>query len=188
MNYSVAKLKNWRGREGAGYQGELLRDGKVIGWFHHDGNGGDIRIDFYTLAKKKGDPPVHNREEEDMFYQYVETLPDGTWPEEFGGGTYKMSGEMFIVGLMEKKEAEQRLKRQCAKNTLFRLKDEPGDAWYIIKMPWSDKVKAALEAPHQLRRGAFQAERPTRTAMNTSAPRTPSRKLAGSAATWKFGD
>ena len=33
MNYSVAKLKNWRGREGAGYQGELLRDGKVIGWF-----------------------------------------------------------------------------------------------------------------------------------------------------------
>ena len=45
MNYSVAKVKNWEGHEGAGFQGELLRDGKVIGWFHQDGNGGEMRLD-----------------------------------------------------------------------------------------------------------------------------------------------
>lgn len=58
--YTINALKTWDTHDGGGYQGNLLRDGKVVGRFHNDGNGGCTIIDFW---KKEGGKVIRNIEE-----------------------------------------------------------------------------------------------------------------------------
>lgn len=78
--YSINALKTWDTHDGGGYQGNLLRDGKVVGRFHNDGNGGCTLVEFWK--KEKGET-VRNREEEAIFEAYVASLPEQEWPEEW---------------------------------------------------------------------------------------------------------
>ena len=78
--YTISALKTWDTHDGGGYQGNLLRDGKVVGWFHNDGNGGMTMVEFRT--KTKGGS-IRNQVEEDLYYAHIETLPEREWPLEW---------------------------------------------------------------------------------------------------------
>lgn len=144
--YSINALKTWNTHDGGGYQGNLLRDGKVVGQFHNDGNGGCTMVEFW---KKEKGQVVRNQEEEALFEAHIASLPEQEWPAAFlqpgESKTYKPDTDMFIAELVEELENLRRLKRACSKKTLFLLKgDDPKEGWRTISHPWCEKVKAHL--------------------------------------------
>lgn len=59
--------------------------------------------------------------------------------------TYKPDTDTVIAQLVEEVESLRRLKRHCAKKTLFLLKgDNPKDGWRTIKHSWCEEVRAHL--------------------------------------------
>jgi len=144
--YTINALKTWDTHDGGGYQGNLLRDGKVVGRFHNDGNGGCTMVEFW---KKEKGQVVRNRAEEEIFEAYVASLPEKEWPAEWDrtgeAKTYKPDVDTFIAELVEAFESLRNLKRHCAKKTLYLLKgDDSKDGWRTVKHPWCAKVKDYL--------------------------------------------
>ena len=147
--YSVRKLKTWTGRDGYGYAGELLRDGKFVGEFLQNGNGGCTDLVF---RKKTKNGFERDKVEEELFNAFLSSLPEETWPEDWTttgtGATYKVDADGLIAGLVDAHETDKRLRRLCAKKTVYRLKtDQPEEIW-TIPYPFSPTVKAGLQAKH----------------------------------------
>lgn len=61
--YSLSKVTTMGGRETDAYEATLKRGTKAVAIFRNDGNGGETFIDFF------------NRDEQDMFNQYVSEWP-----------------------------------------------------------------------------------------------------------------
>lgn len=144
--YSINALKTWDTHDGGGYQGNLLRDGKIVGSFHNEGNGGDTLIDFFT---KKGKEVVRNREEEKLFNDHVKTLPDVvtdmTDPHDASKPfIYKMNGDAFVAQLVEALVRKKWFKKECAKKVLFRLTTDKPETWRTLNDPYDEKAKKYL--------------------------------------------
>ena len=148
--YSISGLKTWDTHDGGGYQGNLLKDGKKIGTFHNDGNGGCIMVEFW---KKVGKETKRNKEESEAFDSYLKGLPDvvSDMPDPHDKNkvfSYPMDDDIFIADLVEEYEAARWFKRQCAKETLFRLKGDTGDNWRVLKIPYGDQARKYLEGKY----------------------------------------
>ncbi len=148
--YTINAVKTWDTHDGGGYQGNLLRNGKVVGRFHNDGNGGCTIIDFW---KKEGGKVIRNIEEETIFKAHVATLPEKEWPAAWvqpgESKTYKPDADDLIAEMVDKFEELKRLKRACTKKTLFLLKgDDPKEGWRTMHHPWGEKVRAHLEGKY----------------------------------------
>jgi hypothetical protein len=149
--YSIAKLKTWNTHDGGGYQGDIIKNGKTVGNFHNDGNGGCTMIDFWQMQGKK--VVGRNRDEEDAFNAFVKTLPNvGTdlpgirdTSEPF---ILEMDGDIFIGELVSDLEEKRFFKRKCAKSTWFRLEDAAPGSWMVLNTPFSEKVQEQLESKY----------------------------------------
>lgn len=147
--YSIRKLKTWTGRDGYGYAGELLRDGKLIGEFLQSGNGGHTHLIFQQKTDGKTN---RDKVEEELFNDFLATLPEETWPEDWTttdtGTTYKVDADGFIAGLVDDHESDKKLRRLCAKKTVYRLKSDTPEELWTIPHPFDLEMKAGLQAKH----------------------------------------
>lgn len=112
--YSIKNLKSFRGMEGHGFNGTLYRDGVKVGLVIDHGDGGPAYLE-------RSPEPGH-QEESDRLNAYARSLP----PEPSDFGDLAVTTDFFLASLLEDADRQARMKRACAKATLFCIKEEDG--------------------------------------------------------------
>ena len=51
--FTIKNIKTFRGREWDGRQGDIYYNGKKVGWYNNDGNGGCADIDFFGTLENR---------------------------------------------------------------------------------------------------------------------------------------
>ena len=127
--YEVKNVRNLSGGlEGDGFSAAIYRDGKKIGSAVDQGNGGAISYDFVDAAERKA------------MQDYANSLPD----MESESSLLELNLDIYVCQLIDAFELNQKLKRNCAKMTLFTLKGDPEGEYRTVKAPYSPKVKAFI--------------------------------------------
>lgn len=102
--YSVTRMKVFRGREGYGFNADLLRDGKKAAFVYDEASGGSYNYEFVS------------RVEQEKFEKHCDN--------ECPGVEKYFRADHFVSRLVDEFESAKRLKRLCRDKVLFRL---PGD-------------------------------------------------------------
>lgn len=165
--YTVRKTKVFRGREGNGFNAELLKDGKPVAFVMNDASGGPTDFDWYDnrmprSAAEVVNPPVRPTVEvtnpdngvtyrvspeeaalldhvKDMFYP-----PDPS----FGNTPLRMGMDGFLEELVFSQKEQQALERACKNKTSFHLKNQRKGEYYTLNAPFTPAVKAHLVAKY----------------------------------------
>ena len=132
--YSIKGLKTWETRDGGGYTCKLLLNGKAVAECEDGGYGGGVIVDFKDS----------NRREE--FYAFLKTLPEQTFPEDMGGGSYSVCDDIFLGGMVDEERNNRRFKRLCKTKTLFSIQgDDPAEGFRTINKPYSPEIQTYLD-------------------------------------------
>jgi hypothetical protein len=119
MTPTLRKTKNWKGRDGIGYQAELVLDGTPVAFFSNDGAGGCTRWDVYkpeTLKAYAQQVGVENAAEIDWSMPFIDSAMD-----------------THVAGLMDDVENEKQLRRWCRKDVIFTVPGEPDGKFRSVK-------------------------------------------------------
>lgn len=144
--FTLAKIKTFQGREGYGVNATLLRHGQDVAVILDEGNGGQIRIDFY---------PVH-RNLEKVFAKFCATwfeladyAKEFTERVEAGSSKWNPSShemrEVWIHCMVDTFTTKRKLDRLSKRNTLFRVKGDKLDEWRSVNIADKTKARTYLE-------------------------------------------
>jgi hypothetical protein len=138
MNYSLKKVRTFKGVEGGGFNADLHRNGKKVAEIIEDASGGPKSYEWgdrqaERVPLRPSDPNsfmVTPLERE--FFMHVESLPPYKCP--FSGKMERMSNDVFIGMLLSVAECRKLLK----KKTVFRA--SPGDGWAYFARPYNKEI------------------------------------------------
>lgn len=156
-NYTITKVKQFRGREGYGLNATILKDGKPIAFVLDQADGGDVQFDFTNPGQNAKSYAMHSpgaRAEEAAFIEFcqkwwTESGADKEWAEEFakvGGSRWRESEtsprlimDRWVSSLVD----AEKFNRMSKKNTLFRLKGDSRGMWRKVNIPAGTPEAAA---------------------------------------------
>lgn len=102
FGFQIKNIVKFRGREGQGCQGDIIYNGKIVGWYNDMADGGMADIDFWQNGR-------HNKEARDAFDKavkdYFERFPLTGLMKDM-----EPDGELFMVALVELTEFEAKYK------------------------------------------------------------------------------
>jgi len=140
-DYSVKKIVQFEGMEGAGFNCDLYRGTKKVAFCRDNGNGGDVTVRW------------SDKTEEELLLTHVASLPP--IPFDYGGGLkkdLKIDEGWFVSDLVAKRGMEKELKKlrkKCEKATLYRIPNKHRTneytEWPVI---YSDKARASIVAKY----------------------------------------
>lgn len=123
--YTVRKVKTWNGREGGGFECELLRDGKYVADCLNNADGGPTTIYFKGLLDVRA-------AEQTALDEFAASLPKEVLTKEKDGFdmTFQPDAESVVGGLVDDflviKSVKARLRRsvfvQLADGAVIRMK------------------------------------------------------------------
>ena len=151
MSWSVRKVKTFEGREGQGFNAELLRDGKPVAAVTDDASGGEYRFSWYDWHVPKAEFHVHDfrgtvcshvgTPEERLLCEHADAQ---TYVNELNGNQYHMDADMFVGQLVDTYANNRTFRRLSRTRTLFRLKSDPDGGWSSIRIPYSTETATKL--------------------------------------------
>ena len=119
--YWIKNIKNRKGHEGEKCsQGTLYFKGKRIGTFAQDINNGPM------------DWQIEDANQQNAFISHVRSLPQRFISPGGMGLVIDMTPELFISELLGAVECLNKFSKNCKKQTLYTVHDEPDDI-YILK-------------------------------------------------------
>lgn len=134
--YSVKKVKSFMGREGLGYNCDLYRGSKKIGFCMDDaGGGGMYPIEWVDKSEEK------------LFNDHVASLPK----VKSHGMDLTIDQGWFVEELVNEFELQKdvkKMRKQCETKTLYRPLDAKQGQYYIHAVPYSEQVKGAIIKKH----------------------------------------
>ncbi len=126
--YTVTKVRSFRGRDGYGFNTDLMKDGIKIAFVIDEGCGGCLHYEWADLMEK------------DALNKHIKTLPKVKSP----CGEMTVDIDLFVSRLVDVYEAEKKLKRLCKTKTLFRLKTDNEGTYRVIARRFDAAVKEFL--------------------------------------------
>lgn len=112
--WTVAKVKFFIGREGHGYNANLLKDGKKVATVIDDASGGETRFSFDNLNV------------EQAFYADCNSMPSST----AYGMTIPYNPDQGIGELVDLFDNIRKITRECKTKTIFTTKKTDEDGTY----------------------------------------------------------
>jgi len=129
-DYQIKNVKTFMGMDFHGYNLSLYKGKTKIAEVINDGSGG---MTYFQYT---------NQEVQKEFETMLKSLPK-YYDSDFGEES-EIDDETFVCILLDEYEFEKRLKRECKKKTLYRLKEYGPDQYGIIKSEFTPKVKEYL--------------------------------------------
>lgn len=130
--YSFKVTATFEGRDCPGYNGKLLRDGKVVALVSDHGDGGMLRITDWATAEIRTE-----------FQTFARSLPAVV----IGSQTLPMDEEL-LLGQMADAELFLRWARKvCRKATVFQVVGDT-ENWLMLKAPYSAETEAQVRAQY----------------------------------------
>lgn len=136
--YAFRKLTKHETRRGVAWAGTLHAGGKDVANVADDGDGRALQVTF-------GSPQA-----EVDFDDFVANLPEPAKAQVLLGTDQAVgvSRDHVLSAIADLAETAARFKARCKRNTLFiTSSNSPGEI-SVLKVPFSPKVKAALEREH----------------------------------------
>lgn len=135
--YGFKVTATFEGRDCPGYNGKLLRDGKVVALVNDPGDGGMLNIREWASQEIKAE---------------FETFASGLPPLDFGGHTMAMDAETLLGQMGEAEVFLRWAARLCRKAVVFQL-DGDTDNWLQLKVSYSAKTMEYLQTTYGDRLG-----------------------------------
>jgi hypothetical protein len=145
--YSVKKVKTFRGSDFDGYNAELYRGKMKVADILDEGNGGEVMIDWDDRTASKvritakghdGKPREYDgTPEQKILIDFIATLP----PEIYDEYTLDVSDDMFVGALVDAFEEDKKLRRMCKKKTVVKTTDCKDCEFVVISRPYDPKYK-----------------------------------------------
>jgi hypothetical protein len=128
--FEIKSFRSQRGHEGPGFYCILWVDGVKGAEAIDQGDGGMVHWRWF------------NRDAERTFKEYVGSLPEREMGLESGLPSMmkKPTADDVIVDLISELEVRKALKRQCRKQTLFRLHGDKPEEYRAIKVRFTPAV------------------------------------------------
>ena len=136
QKYEVKGIKSFRGNEGYGFNATLYRKGKKIAFVMDSAQGG--QHDWEWVDRKL-------RFEETKLICLVKNIPECETEFDF---TMGVDIDMFISMLVGEKEEYDSFKRKCKTKTLYTLKSDQPNQYWIMNHIYDERVKAHLQKKH----------------------------------------
>lgn len=145
MKFEIKKFQSMRTNDGGGFSFDLYMDGVKAAFVCDEGNGGCLFVQWSD--RKQGVSELEKK-----FDEYVKALPPEKVPdtaeawekEMYPTGFRTLDGDMFFYTMVDAYENAKRLRRMCAKKTLFRLPEDGTEFYRTINRPFSPEVKAHI--------------------------------------------
>lgn len=143
-SYAVKNVKSFMGHEGYGFNCNLYRDGKKIGFCIDDAGGGEM----YPIEWAKN---VDRKEEQALLDTHIKSLPKVK--SEYGDGTMELTIDTgwFVSALVEKFEHDKnvrKVQRQCRGKTLFKEPTSKAGTYSVIAAICDDRVRQYLQGKY----------------------------------------
>lgn len=97
--FTIKGMKQWQGREWLGCQGNIYYNGKKVGWYNDDGNGGGPDIEF-TL-------PREEREQVEAEFKQAWVRYYKKFPMQGDFADLEPSADIFMAEIIDLIEAEK---------------------------------------------------------------------------------
>ena len=158
--YKVAKVKTFKGREGEGFNADLIRDGKKVAEVINDASGGCLDfhwLDYASTRVAVNWTGYHNdtvvlrcTPQEAALYEF---LRGKTWTLDLAGhdadnSPVQHDPESYVGELVDKFLNDKRFRRMCKTQTLFRLMGDEAGTWRVLKTVFTPTVRAAIATRH----------------------------------------
>jgi hypothetical protein len=128
-DYQIKNVKSFMGMDFPGYNLSLYKGKTKIAEVINDGSGGMTEFRYTNQEVKK------------EFETMLKSLPE--YDDDFGEKSV-IDEEVFVYILLNEYEIEKKLKRECKKKTLYRLKGDATDQYRFVKFEFTPKVKEYL--------------------------------------------
>lgn len=156
--WTVAKVKTWRGTDGEGFQGDLLLNGKRVAFFHEEGCGGEMLWEW--AGDGTGRTIMHMArpngigEYEKRYRAFVNALPPEkirddaeAWEKSlYPDGERKWNYDTYIASLVDMLFIQRTISRKAKRAILYRL---PGDTDHCYREwkvpPTPERIAKVLE-------------------------------------------
>jgi len=159
MAYSVRNVKQFRGREGHGFNATLYRDNVKVALVMDAANGGEYRfewVDYHTLPKQdvvwatyQGNLcTLRCTPEEAKLYEFIRGKTCEFPISETEVHAMAIDPDIFVSELVENYQNEKRFARLCKTNTLIRLVGDKEGAWIKFPVPFTQSLKNLLVAKY----------------------------------------
>lgn len=140
--YSVAKIKTFRGMDGEGLNAVLKRGKTVVAEIVDEGSGGEMRF-YWTDGH-------HDTAEEAMFNAFLEQkkmeIPADLMDKELNCPARELfSDACWIWAQVDKIENDRRMRRSCKKNTLFQVGAAIGGPEFRVVTGVTPEIRARIE-------------------------------------------
>ena len=130
--YTVKKVRTFMGREGHGFNAELLCDGVPVAFVINEANGGMVRFQWYKEpAQRHADISALNDHLSGKSFTFKET-------------TLEMDPDMFVSLLVDEYMTLLAMKRRCAKHTCYRLAGQGEGEYMSVPVVFCAEVAAML--------------------------------------------
>jgi hypothetical protein len=147
--YTVRKVKKFMGREGHGFNAELVRDGVPVAFVLNNADGDCHRFDWYDKS---------GRETIDVSdYPHEAQRLASVFPGEAAlrghilgrtmtilGEEHRLTPDMFVAELIDNHEFTLVMRRRCKKSTCYRLKGQKPGEYKAMAVVYSAETGAAL--------------------------------------------
>jgi hypothetical protein len=142
MQLGISGLRTWRGREGAGYQGNLLVDGVKACAFHQEGSGGFTCFDWLAADGSVTRDPNHPVRQAVLAHVSSQTALEAVGEVEIA--PQDMSAEARLDLYVAKLCDEQELAKRCRRSTFFRRPEDPPGTYRECKERFTPELKADI--------------------------------------------
>ncbi len=105
--YTVNAVKTFMGREGYGFNCNLLCNGKKVAFVIDDASGGMINIQWLDYGKERDENRRTPAEAE-----FCEHIKGKTYTCPFDKEEHEVNDHIFISGLIDQKELEKKMKKR----------------------------------------------------------------------------
>lgn len=155
--YTVRKVKTFRGREGTGFNAELCCDGKPVALVMNQADGGSFRFEWNDRGQRV---PVELVSEHSGQVRLFYLLSDEAKLHEFCKGktqtyTFTLKGaaetetlpltpDMLVTNLVDDYTLAQSMRRACTKSTCFKLKGQKDGAYMTVPFIFTSEIAAGL--------------------------------------------
>ena len=140
--YSVKNVKSFLGMEGYGFNCNLYRGKKKIGFCMDDASGGGM----YPIDWLCNDA----EEEQRLLTEHIATLPPV--PSELNpNNPLRIDEGWFVEELVSKWEEEKderKMRKQCQTKTLYKLRSDNEGRYWTWNVPFNQLAKSYLQTQH----------------------------------------
>lgn len=133
MAEEVTSVKNWKGRDGIGYQATLVFAGVKTAIGTDEGNGGCMRWDVLDVERFQMWAAAHGV------------------PEPFETGRVVKCDtplDMLFAELVDRHEQAKTLRKWCKRSTVFRLPTDKEGTYRTLNRPYTVGVRATVLDKH----------------------------------------